>query len=270
MHKERTGVGEYTHELLDALFKIDTDHNFILFYNSWGDVSDVIPVWDQKNVHYVITRWPNKIFSFFVWLRIIKLDKLVEKRLKNSHAKMVTTALDYFFSPNLNFTSLSQKTKHIITIHDLSFEFFKNCYSLKRRLWHRILNPRKQCRNADVILTPSENTKRDVSEVYDVSEHKISVVIPGLSNKFKNMQHETFDECAIRKKYNLPQKYILFLGTVEPRKNIVGLIEAYKNAYGQKFGTCGLVIAGARGWKYNSIIKAVDRSGLYWLCGCRR
>ena len=260
MHKERTGVGEYTYELLDVLFEIDKENNYILFYNSWKDVSDIIPKWNQKNVHYIITRWPNKLFSFFTWLRVIKLDHLIERRFVKGNSKFITTRLDYFFSPNLNFTCLSKKIKHIITIHDLSFEFFKKCYSWKRRLWHRILNPSKQCRRANIVLVPSENTKLDVGEIYNISKEKIKVIIPGLSNEFLNIRYKKVNEDDVRKKYSLPQKYILFLGTIEPRKNIIGVIEAYKKVYGQKFGACGLVIAGARGWKYDNIINDIDKT----------
>ena len=195
INKHRTGVGEYTSELLDALFNIDYadledytelsyySNQYFLFYNSWKDVSDVIPKWNKKNVHYVVTHFPNKIFNFLVWLKLIKLDRFVGGKWEVGSGK-----IDYWFSPNIDFINLSKSIKHILTIHDLSYEFFKDCYSWKRRLWHMILRPKKQGERADIILTPSENTARDVVEHFGANQNKVKVLRPGLGSVFNNQQ----------------------------------------------------------------------------------
>ncbi|MEK7680877.1 MAG: glycosyltransferase, partial [Patescibacteria group bacterium] len=210
MAEKRTGVGEYTYELLDAIFEIDKQNQYFLFYNSRSDVSKNIPPWKQENVHYIIARWPNKLFNLSIkFFGFPKIDRLIK------------TPLDYFFSPNINFTTLSKKTKHILTIHDLSFKFYPEFYSSKQRLWHKITNPKKQCLRADLILTPSENTKRDIVDYYKILPEKIKVIYPGLSSIFANAM---MDQEKTRQKYNLPNKYILFLCTIEQRNNIIGLI----------------------------------------------
>lgn len=248
MEKNRTGVGEYTYELLDALFKIDLENQYFLFYNSKNDQKHV-EEWLQENVHYVSTKYPNKLFNFS--LQVFKFPKLDGFVVEN---------LDYWFSPNINFTALSKNIKQILTIHDLSFEHFPDCYSWKMRLWHKVLNPRKQCERADIILTPSENTRRDVVETYGIVKEKVRVLVPGLSGNFKaKFLNFKFDE--VKNKYNLSDKYILFLGTIEPRKNIIGLVEAYKQLPNHpKPNSYNLVIAGAKGWKYESIMKAIDET----------
>ena len=81
MDKQRTGVGEYTFGLLDAVFKIDRENQYFLFYNSYKDVSQNIPRWDYPNVRYVRTKWSNKIFNILLLLGLIKLDNLVIKKL---------------------------------------------------------------------------------------------------------------------------------------------------------------------------------------------
>ena len=80
MTGNRTGVGEYTFELLSAIFKIDHSHQYFLFYNSHTDVSAQIPRWEYENVHYVATNYPNKLFnaSHFVF-SLPKLDKIIFK-----------------------------------------------------------------------------------------------------------------------------------------------------------------------------------------------
>ena len=243
MDKQRTGVGEYTYGLLDAIFKIDKGNRYFLFYNSYKDVSEVLPKWDYPNVSYVWTRWPNKIFIVFLLFGLVKLDNLVIKNL------------DVWFAPNLNFASLTSKVKFILTVHDLSFEFLPDCYTLKQRLRHKLLRPKKQCKRAEVILTPSESTKRDVVAWYSVVEKKVLILRPGLSAT--TMQNAD-NRMQVREKYNLPEKFILFLGTIEPRKNVEAVVVAYKETCKlANLQTCKLVIAGAKGWKNKEIFEMI-------------
>jgi len=282
MHPVRTGVGEYIYELLDALFKIDKQNQYFLFYNSSGDVLKNLPKWEQENVHYAGFKYPNKLFNLALLIfKQPKLDRLILKKIKQYNNVTIKQSdnLDYWFSPNINFTAISKKCRQILTIHDLSFEYFPDCFSLKRRLWHKILNPKKACQRADMILTPSENTKRDVIGEYKISEDKIKVIYPGLSEKFRANSSEPIEN--LKKKYNLPDKFILFLGTLEPRKNIIGLIEAFNASELRTIGY-ELVIAGAKGWKFKPIMDLIaksdkvryigyvdmaDKQGLYVLAG---
>ncbi|MEK7644108.1 MAG: glycosyltransferase family 1 protein [Patescibacteria group bacterium] len=251
MAPERTGVGEYVFQLLNALFFLDKENEYWLFYNSHEDVSANIPGWNQENVRFVSTKYPNKLLNFGLsaagWPR---LDKLIERR---------SGALDVFFSPNLNFTAVSPKIKFILTIHDLSFEFFPDCFSAKQRIWHKIINPRKQCRRADLILTPSDNTRRDLIKEYGIDEKKVKRIYPGLSGAFLRDEKIIGDEQRVRTKYGLPDKYILYLGTIEPRKNVVGIIEAYREANLLARGF-ELIIAGAKGWKYEETIELMNKT----------
>jgi len=257
MSKNRTGVGEYTYELLNAVFKIDKANQYFLFYNSYQDVSTNMPKWDQNNVHLVATHYPNKLLS--VNLKIFGWPKLDKTIIKNF--KLETRNLDVFFSPNLNFTSVSLNTKFILTIHDLSFEFFPEFFSLKQRLWHRAVNPKKQCERANIILTPSENTKRDVVECYKINPDKIQVLYPGLAPIFSTPPiKDPASLGMIKKKYNLPDKYILFLGTVEARKNVIGLIKAFEKAHPRLPADFYLIIAGAPGFGYEEIYEYAQKS----------
>lgn len=252
MDKNRTGVGEYTYNLLNAVFEIDKVNQYYLFYNSNQNVSNSIPKWNENNVHYVYTRWPNKLLNLLVFLGILKLDNLViEKCFKINNLK---SKIDVWFSPNLNFTNLSKGIKRIQTIHDLSFEILPECFTFKQRLWHKFLNPRCQCQQADVVLVPSENTKRDVLEKYKVKNENLKILKPSLS---RNMERVTVNLEQTRQKYNLPDNFILYLGTIEPRKNIDSIVEAFKYS-GLKTKNYELIVAGSLGWKYKGIIKKIS------------
>lgn len=239
MTAPRTGVGEYTYELLDAILKIDRENQYFLFFNSWSDVSKNIPAWEYGNIKFVAKHFPNKLLNGA--MRLLGFPRL----------DSVCGKVDVFFSPNLNFTAVSRNTKFILTVHDLSYKFFPEFSTAKQFWWHKAVAPKKQCRRADLILTPSENTKRDIVNFYKINPEKIKVIYPGAVNCLAAESKE-----EIRKKYSLPDKYILFLGTIEPRKNIIGLIESFEQTKGDLF----LVIAGAPGWKNKEILERAKRS----------
>lgn len=267
----RTGVGEYTTELLNAIFKIDRQNQYYLFYNSFKDVTARLPLWRLPNVHYAPSRWPNRLLNIgLLTLKRPRLDKLT-----TDHFKPEIDKLDAFFSPTLNYTSVSPNIKHILTVHDISFEFFPEYFTPKQKLWHKLLRPKQQCERADVILAVSENTKRDIVDKYGIKSEKIKIIYPGLSSVFNETpEQRTLHQSklgagqAISKeqviiKYNLPEKFILFLGSIEPRKNLVGLIEAfeiYASTINNQESTINLVIAGAPGWKNKAVYERVVAS----------
>lgn len=249
----RSGVGEYTYELLKALFAIDKKNQYFLFLNAWNkkQTHEFFP--PQKNVHLIRTYYPNKIFHAItkIFHRPF-LDTLIVKEYEKKHHVKIGH-LNVFFSPNIGFVSLSSHCKNIFTIHDLSFELFPQCFSLKMRLWHAFLRPKNQCENSDLILVPSQSTKRDIEEQYGISPEKIKVLPLGVSSVFEFSRAEVHQ---VRHKYGLPEKFILFLGTLEPRKNIEGIIEAYR-LFGSSRGY-ELIIAGGKGWKYKKILKKIE------------
>ena len=251
--KERSGVGEYTYQFLNALFRIDRTNSYFLFYNAFKKVDDILPTeWKQhENVHFCGFRYPNKIFNFCLkFLKWPKIDRLINKKL------------DVFFIPNLNFIALSRGVKKVITVHDLSFERYPYFFSWKRRLWHWFVNPRKLINGCDKIIAVSENTKEDLMELYGVAEDRIRVVYSGVE-QVSNNKYQVASIEDIRKKYNLPERFILFLGTLEPRKNIEGLIRAFeilKQDLRLKIPNLSLMIVGPRGWLWKKIFKRAGKS----------
>ncbi len=258
----RTGVGEYAAELLSAIFNLDSENQYYLFYNSLSEKTPPLLQFLKPNVHILATRYPNKLFNLAIKIfNYPKLDSLIAAHFDIPH-------LDYFFSPHLNFTCLSTKTKHILTVHDLTYDLFPKFLTIKQRWWHRLTSPKGQCRSAHLIIAPSENTKRDLINFYQIPENKIHVIYPGLSLvSFPRKRESTIAEPGFpilvgNDKFNLPKKFILFLGTLEPRKNIAGLITAYESAFHRLNVPHDLVIAGAPGWKNEKVKALVKHSPL--------
>ena len=247
----RTGVGEFTYELLSHLFQQNTTHTYILFSNVWKDDEKPLPFQEFEHVTWVTTRIPNKLFH--AGIRITgypHLDTYVA-------AKAGVQKIDVWISPNLHFTSLSKEVKHILTIHDLSYHHYPSFFSNKGRVWHTMVRPKKQMRRAQLILTPSDHTARDVIDVYGIKKEKVHVLSPGVCSHITSLDHHSAE--AVRMKYQLPDQYILFLGTLEPRKNIDGILDAYRrSSYLKK--KMPIIFAGSIGYKGNTYKNMIEHT----------
>lgn len=282
MDIQYSGIPEYTLNLIKEILKLDKKNEYKLFYNSGKDISDKIPKFD--NAEIIKTNYPNKLFNNLMQrvLGAPKIDQLIKA--------------DIFFMPNIGFVSLSNRCKKIITIHDLSFLRFPEFFSLKRRIWHGIINIKKILNQFDKIIAVSENTKNDLIDLCNIKAEKIKVIYHGVGGEYKVIEPNNQKLNEVKKKYALPDDFILYLGTLEPRKNVEGIIQAYgelreKNKPRTKDISCRrhyttdcdklfnhpnlseeffvrgknlenfkLVIAGGRGWKYKNIFKIWSES----------
>lgn len=250
----RTGVEEYSLNLLEKILKEDNDNKYVLFLNSWKKPKlEIDFLKNHKNVELKISRFPNKILNFFLWyFNWPKLDKLIG-------------GVDVFFMPNLNFVALSLKVKLILTVHDLSFEYYPETFSWKRRLWHIFINPQKIIRRADKVLAVSDSTRNDLIGFYKINPAKVETVYNGVGEVFGRIDRNDPRLLKIKEKYALPFNFILFLGTFEPRKNIGGIVKAYERMRqegGSQLEKYKLVIAGSEGWKSAKLKREIKKSSL--------
>ncbi|OGI21650.1 MAG: hypothetical protein A3J06_01895 [Candidatus Moranbacteria bacterium RIFCSPLOWO2_02_FULL_48_19] len=249
---KRTGVEEYTLALLKGLFEHDTENEYVLFFNAWRKTHlDFSWATRYPNVTLKAFRFPNKLLNLSLWyLHFPQLDRMVG-------------GTDIFFLPNLNFASVSRKTKFLVTAHDLSFELFPETFSFKRRLWHFFINFRRLALAADKVIAVSQSTKDDLTAQYGVSEKKITVIRSGIGEQFHVMSRNDGELLRVKEKYHLPYKFILSLATFEPRKNILALIKGYEGLMHLNHPALAkyeLVIAGVSGWKCEEVFEAIAES----------
>jgi len=239
MEGRHSGVQEYTIQIIRALVRVAPRHTYHLFYNSARQVT--LPDFGPRAVVHKF-RYPNKVFNAWQFAAARpRWDSLV--------------AADCFFVPSVRLMPLSHLTPLVATAHDLSFERFPELYSWQRRVWHRLVRARLLLQNADHVVAVSEATAADVRELYGVPQARVSVVYSGVSEMAPPTSQA---RAAAKARYRLPERFVLYLGTLEPRKNVVSIIRAYDAIAGSV--PHDLVIAGARGWLMGDFDKALVRA----------
>ena len=114
---------------------------------------------------------------------------------------------------------------------------------------------------SDLILTISESAKSDIIKHFNVDEKKIEIVTPGIDLEKYLHNYTDMELENVRKKYKLPENYILYLGTIEPRKNIERTIKAFIKYKKEVKDDLKFVIVGGKGWKYDNIMKLIESMG---------
>lgn len=164
-----------------------------------------------------------------------------------------------FFSP-AHYAPRFSPVPTVVTIHDLAYVRFPD-YFLKKDIEQLRRWTAYSIKNAAHIIVPSEATKQDVVKYYEYPENRITVIPHGYD---RDRFHKDLDPAAakqMRQLLGLPEDYILYLGTLQPRKNIIRLLKAYHQARSAGI-TNSLVITGKRGWLYDDIFSTVESLGL--------
>ncbi len=249
MDEYYSGISEYTANLLSALLSSGKEHEYKLFYNSWKNLENRLRPWSGDRAQVLGTHYPNKIFNYFLQ-KIFKYPKLDQ----------ALGGVDIFWSPHLNFSSFSKKAKKIITVHDLSFLRYPDFFSGRKNFWHSALAVKKLLGRYDHVVAVSENTKNDLIELVGLSPEKISVIYSG--NNLIRREVSDVEANEFFKARGISGRYFLFLGNIEPRKNIGRLITAYNEFRSRhpEYGDLKLILAGAPGWKNKQIYEEAIQS----------
>lgn len=231
MDGRRTGVEEYTLHLLRAMTVLGPQHTFVLFANSQKPMH--LPALQATNVELRSFRFPNVLFNVSL------------KALRRPAIDTLLGGLDVLFVPSVRLAPVTAFCPVVLTLHDLSFVRHPECFSPDRRRWHRLMEPRALARRAAVVITPSSATAADVVTLYGIPRSRVRVIHPGLPSTARLASPA--EHARVRERYRLPERFILFLGTLEPRKNLDSLLAAYTDIRlsGHQHA---LVLAGMRGW----------------------
>ncbi|WP_379969423.1 glycosyltransferase family 4 protein [Epilithonimonas sp. UC225_85] len=228
-----SGLGNYSRDLVRILSKIYPDNQYILISKKTSEKGKEIL--ELPNVSHVKT-------SKGTLSRQFKMGK---------DAQNLDADIFHGLSGELPLRWKKKPIKKVVTIHDLIFERFPEYYTWFDRKIH-FWKFRRAAQSADKVIAISEQTKQDIIHYLKVLESKIEVVYQGCHASFKEQQSAEFLN-QVKEKFNLPEKFILNVGTIEPRKNLLNVVKALKGA------DIPLVVVGTKKKKYFKLIEETVR-----------
>ncbi len=241
--QQGAGIGRFCRGLIGALAELDRSNQYVVWSGGRGTAE---PVW-PANFRRVALPITDRHLAI-AWQRL-RLPLPVE---------LITGRLDLYHSPDFVLPPV-RKAHTLLTVHDLSFMRHPDCSSPALLEYLMDAVPRSVAR-ADLVIADSENTRRDVIELLNVPAERTRVVYAGLEPSFRRVQDQAAVQ-AVLTRYGITPPYILTVGTLQPRKNLVRLIAAV-NLLRQRHGLPHrLVIAGGKGWLYEEIIAAAHEAG---------
>ncbi len=237
----RAGLGRYAESLTRALVAADPDR-YGLFYNRERGVTPLL------GLAHVPTR--TVALGYKPWRTLVWLGQLGRLNFD----RLLPNAQLFHATEHLLLPLRSIPT--IFTVHDLIFRRLPAHHKPLNR-WYLNLTMPLYCRRATHVIAISECTRRDLVAAYDVPPEKITVVHEAADPVFRPATPEHVARVCAR--YDLPDRYLLFVGTIEPRKNLTRLLAAFETLLAEGL-TDRLVIVGRRGWLYGDFFARLGRS----------
>jgi len=236
------GINCYIRNLLAHLPRVDGDSRYTAFLGERRFAVD-LPL--SLKFSRLPTAWPP---ARILWEQAVQPWALKREGIDLLHALA-------FVAPLLS------PCPFVVTIYDLGFLLHPKSFEPLKRLYLSLFT-RLSARRARRIIAISESTKRDVVRLLGVPPERVDVVYCGVDEAFRPLPMERV--AAFRRRRGLPERFILFVGTLEPRKNVRRLVEAFAILKRRTAGlqACNLVIGGAKGWMYEDIFARVEELGL--------
>ena len=243
--QQQAGLGRYTAGLLRGLLEVDPQGDYALAYNLSRRVQVPPHLAHLPRYAFPQSNKPWRLRNAASYLGALNMDRsFAGVQLYHSTGHLL---------PRL------RTMRTVFTLHDVIPFLFPEHHLWQNRIFFEALLPRF-LQHADAIIAVSTNTKRDALRVLNLPPEKIHVITEGLDAQFMPVT-DPQQRAAVRQRYNLPERFVLTVGTLEPRKNHTMLL----HAFGALLATepdLVLAIAGKRGWLYQDFLAALEHSGL--------
>ncbi|MFA5967238.1 MAG: glycosyltransferase family 1 protein [Patescibacteria group bacterium] len=255
---QRSGIEQYTLKVLEQLLALDQQNTYVLFYVAYRDLGSKLEYLLSeasflKNSHVEIRS--------LKWINFPLLLHAIWKPFGWPWADKICGGLDVMWQPSPRLLPVSRQCRTVITFHDLVFALFPHFYTWKSRLWQWQMNYPYLARTADKMIAVSNSTKQDLVNLYHADPAKISVVYEGVDAIYFIPQPlEAIT--ALRAQFNVPDKYLYYIGSLEPRKNVIAIVRGLHYIKQQEFANIKLVISGAKSWLSEAIFAEVEKLNL--------
>jgi glycosyltransferase involved in cell wall biosynthesis len=246
------GISRYIRYLLTELAQQPGQHEYTVFVNGQQVVERLKERATHPQISYVPVSWPESRPVIRVAWEQFTLPSLVRSR----HIEVLHAPANVL--PEL----LPRNCAGVVTLHDLAFLRLPEVLTRSKWAYHRTFTIRSLRQHATMIIANSNSTRQDAIELASIPAAHIKTVYPCIDTRFFNVVIEEKDKETFRQKQGLTEGFLLYLGTLEPRKNLTTLLEAYahlRKVYARKEK---LVLAGGKGWLYDTIFKQVRELGL--------
>jgi len=239
----RAGLGRYAASLTRALHRRSRqEQGYALFYNRERGIE---PLAGLEHLPSSTVALGYKPWRMLVWMG--QLARLGFDRLLPDGTLFHAT--EHLLLP-------LRSVPTVLTVHDLIFRRLPEHHKSLNRWYLNAALP-LYCRRATHIIAISQCTRRDLIASYQIDPEKISVIHEAADPRFEPQPPERV--AAVRQRYDLPERYLLFVGTIEPRKNLTRLLHVFERLHREKL-TDALVIVGKRGWLYDDFFAELERS----------
>jgi glycosyltransferase involved in cell wall biosynthesis len=248
--KKQTGSEAVFFNLAKNLALLDQKNDYLLFTDSTDQeliekIKQDLELENKPNFQIISLKARNK-FSWNFWTLPVYLRR---------------HPIDVYFTQYITPFFVSRKIKIITIIHDISFRVFPKLIKLSDLFFLRTLIP-LAIRRADKVIGVSQFTRNEIIKYYHTNPKKVDYIYNAVADDFLEQKYTANELAIIREKYKLPEKFILYLGTLQPRKNIPVLVEAYAMIKNQ-LPEARLVLAGGKSYNYDvSINQAIQKHSL--------
>lgn len=235
-HYHGGGISTYIRHLTSALEALDTANRYTVFHS-------------RKMQESLVTRFHHATLWTPCHHRLERLTLSGE---------LARFKLDTLHSPDF-IPPLHGARRHVITVHDLNFLHYPQFLTKESSRYYNG-QIKRAVEQSDHILADSNATRNDLVTMLKVPPAKITVHMLGVDDRFRPLTAETL--ARYQQQLDLPATYLLFVGTFEPRKNIIGLLEAYQLLLDQLPDAPPLVLAGHRGWLFDQTMQRIEQMNL--------
>ena len=240
---KKVGVGIYAFNLIKCISQLDNSNKYyILIQNDENCFNSI----KKENVNYLnVNSNYFRLFSLRIILEQFYIPFLILKY-----------KIDILHSLHYSFPLISFNAKRIVTIHDLTFFLFPKLHTFFKRYYFRFFT-NLAVKFSNEIICVSNSTKKDLMTFTNVNENKISVIHLGRDEFIPNISREQIVSTCYKYNIKSQKKYILFIGTLEPRKNISTILKAF-NSFQKEILNYQLVIVGGKGWYYDDLFQLAN------------